>query len=79
MGNEKTHFAAVLLGAILLIAICLRLYGIDFGRPYNYHPDETKLVTQAGRLLATKFMDKDDAPSKQKGNITYEFRLKDKN
>ncbi|MBN1466494.1 glycosyltransferase family 39 protein [candidate division KSB1 bacterium] len=59
MRAAKKHLTVVLLMAILLIAVYLRLYGIDFGRPCNYHPDETKLVTQAGRLLATKFMDKD--------------------
>ncbi|MBN1559551.1 glycosyltransferase family 39 protein [candidate division KSB1 bacterium] len=59
MLTEKVKLSHVWLLAILLIAICLRFYGIDFGRPYNYHPDETKLVTQAGRLLETKFMDRD--------------------
>lgn len=43
---------------ILIFAIQLRFYGLDFGRPFTYHPDETKLISQAGRLLDTKFMDK---------------------
>ncbi len=37
----------------------LRFYGIDFGKPFFYHPDEIKLVAQAARLLEARFMDKD--------------------
>lgn len=53
------HSAVAWLWIIFLLALLLRFYGIDFGKPYNYHPDETKLVAQAGRLLATRFMEKD--------------------
>ena len=44
---------------ILVIAAFLRLFGIDFGQPYLYHPDEIKLTAQAGRMLSTKFMQKE--------------------
>lgn len=47
------------LAVILIIAALLRFYEIDFGKPNLYHPDEIKLTAQAGRLLATKFMDKE--------------------
>ncbi|MBC7185666.1 MAG: glycosyltransferase family 39 protein [Calditrichaeota bacterium] len=40
-----------LLMAILVVALGLRLLGIQFGKPFRYHPDEIKLVVQAGRLL----------------------------
>lgn len=40
-----------LLMAILVLALGLRLLGIQFGKPFRYHPDEIKLVVQAGRLL----------------------------
>ncbi len=52
--NESSRFWLL---AILLLAAALRVYQIDFGAPYFYHPDEIKLVAQAGRLLETKFMD----------------------
>ncbi|MBN1481257.1 phospholipid carrier-dependent glycosyltransferase [candidate division KSB1 bacterium] len=57
--ENRNHQAVAWLWIIFSIALLLRFYGIDFGKPYNYHPDETKLVTQAGRLLASRFMDKD--------------------
>lgn len=56
--NHKNSTTLLLIGVLLLAAI-LRLYQLDFGRPFLYHPDEIKLVTQAGRLLETRFMDKD--------------------
>ncbi len=40
-----------LLLAILVLALAVRLIGIQFGKPFRYHPDEIKLVVQAGRLL----------------------------
>ena len=49
----------IFLFLILIVAAVLRFYGIRFGEPFKYHPDELKLVTQAGYLLSTKFMDKD--------------------
>ncbi len=59
MSLTKSNTRLFLLLSILFLAFFLRFYGLNFGEPYNYHPDETKLVTQAGRLLATKFIDKD--------------------
>lgn len=44
---------------ILLLAALLRLYGIDFGNPHTYHPDEMKLIAQAGHLLQSHFFDKE--------------------
>ncbi len=45
------------LAALLAVAFFVRLYQIQFGKPFLYHPDEIKLVAQAGRLLSTYFMD----------------------
>jgi 4-amino-4-deoxy-L-arabinose transferase-like glycosyltransferase len=59
MLNDKKQNVWMWLALIIVVATFLRFYGIDFGNPYIYHPDETKLVSQAGRLLDTKFMDKD--------------------
>jgi hypothetical protein len=47
------------LTGIGIVGAILRVYGIDFGRPFFYHPDEIKLVAQAARLLEARFMDKD--------------------
>jgi len=59
MANAKTDNSWLWLLLILILAAQLRFYGLDFGKPFTFHPDETKLVSQAGRLLDTKFMDKD--------------------
>lgn len=45
------------LALLLVAAACLRLYHIRFGEPFLYHPDEIKLVAQAGRLLSSHFTD----------------------
>lgn len=39
--------------AILALALALRLYGIDFGLPYLYHPDEPNKVATAQNILKT--------------------------
>ncbi|MDZ7725235.1 MAG: hypothetical protein U5R06_21065 [candidate division KSB1 bacterium] len=57
--NLKRKKTTPMLLVILLVAAFLRLYGINFGKPFLYHPDEIKLTAQAGRMLSTKFMDKD--------------------
>ena len=44
----------ILLAGILIAAIGLRLWGISFGRPYRYHPDESQHVVVAARMLAEK-------------------------
>ncbi len=47
------------IGVLLILAAGLRIYQIQFGKPFLYHPDEIKLIAQAGRLLASKFVDVD--------------------
>lgn len=36
---------------IILTGFVLRVIGLQFGKPFRYHPDELKLVFQAGNLL----------------------------
>ncbi|MCZ6594628.1 MAG: glycosyltransferase family 39 protein [Bacteroidetes bacterium] len=57
--REKPKPAAVIMFVMLLLALAVRLYGIDFGKPYLYHVDEWKLVNQAGHLLDVKHLNKD--------------------
>jgi hypothetical protein len=42
--------AALLLGGIFVAALLLRLWGIGFGLPYEYHPDEDQYVRQAATM-----------------------------
>ncbi|MBN1877013.1 MAG: glycosyltransferase family 39 protein [Anaerolineae bacterium] len=39
-----------ILGVILLLALALRLWGIGFGLPYEYHVDEVQYVRQAASM-----------------------------
>ena len=48
----RQHWAAGLL-AIVALATGLRLWGIGFGLPYTYHPDEPLIVERALRFFAT--------------------------
>lgn len=57
--REKPKPAAVIMFFMLLLALVVRLYGVDFGKPYLYHVDEWKLVNQAGHLLDVKHLNKD--------------------
>ena len=43
--NIKLSFSSpnLILLVFLAIGTCLRLYGITFGKPFLYHPDEIKL------------------------------------
>ena len=43
----------VLVG-ILAVALGLRLWGISFGLPYRYHPDEPQHVVEAAQMLAER-------------------------
>lgn len=51
--KRNSNTAALLL--ILLLALVLRLWGIDFGLPYQYHQDEGHEVYRALRLGAGDF------------------------
>ena len=36
---------------ILAVGFVLRALGVEFGKPFRYHPDELKMIYQAGNLL----------------------------
>jgi len=40
-----------LISSIVALGLTLRLIGLQFGKPFRYHPDELKLVFQTGNLL----------------------------
>lgn len=42
---QLSHILALM--AILTLATALRLWGLDFGLPYTYHPDEPGTVNLA--------------------------------
>ena len=45
--------AAILLMGIVLVGALVRFTGIDWGRPFVYHPDEATIVKTAMRMVAT--------------------------
>ena len=51
--NNLDRKAKWLLVGIILLAILLRAWGIDFGLPYIYHPDESVGVTIAQNMIKT--------------------------
>src|SRR5438045_8194278 len=48
--RAHTHAMTVRLGCVLAFALALRLWGISFGLPYTFHPDELRDVGEALRL-----------------------------
>ena len=48
---RRAHLPLIALGTLIVVALGLRLVGIDFGRPYVYHPDEW-VVAKPGMLMA---------------------------
>jgi 4-amino-4-deoxy-L-arabinose transferase-like glycosyltransferase len=51
LGRRKAFsFEWLALAAILLAALALRLWGIGFGLPYEYHPDEEQYVRQSASM-----------------------------
>lgn len=59
--GESTYLKSVVLSwsgicllGILAAAFFFRIYGINFGLPYIYHPDEHSIVDRALRMLRTR-------------------------
>lgn len=53
MKTDKTSnskWFSILLGSIVLFSFALRLWGINFGLPYEYHVDEVQYVRQAASM-----------------------------
>jgi len=51
MSRLRTRWPIISLALILFLAVGLRLYGVDFGLPYSYHPDEWNHI----RIVADMF------------------------
>lgn len=51
VGSERAP--TILLGAIILLALILRFWGLRFGLPYLEHPDEWAVAEDAIRILQT--------------------------
>jgi hypothetical protein len=60
---NKMPLAWVVLGIIFILALFLRLWGIDFGLPYLYHFDERFYVSTALRLGAGELHNHPYAPT----------------
>ncbi|MGH2536595.1 MAG: ArnT family glycosyltransferase [Candidatus Promineifilaceae bacterium] len=52
-GGRRPRGAHLALAAVLLIALGLRLWGLGFGLPNLYHPDEDALVMPAIQMIKT--------------------------
>jgi 4-amino-4-deoxy-L-arabinose transferase-like glycosyltransferase len=50
---KPIHKEICILAIILTIALAVRLWGIDFGLPYLYHPDEPNKILIAQRMFKT--------------------------
>jgi 4-amino-4-deoxy-L-arabinose transferase-like glycosyltransferase len=52
---EKVRFSPehLLLAAIGLVALLLRVYGIEFGLPLHYHIDETRVMSRVMKMVTT--------------------------
>lgn len=53
--NNKTVWTILVF--IFLLGLALRLWGIEFGLPYPYHPDERGHVVEAARMAAAKTLE----------------------
>jgi len=51
MSRLRTNWLIISLVLILLLAVGLRLYGVNFGLPYVYHPDEWNHIDIVGDML----------------------------
>lgn len=47
------HYPLLLLLGCVILAVGLRSWGLNFGLPYVYHPDEAMVVTKAQTMLKT--------------------------
>ncbi len=43
----------IVLSLIALVALLLRIYGIDFGLPLHYHIDETRVMSRVVKMVST--------------------------
>lgn len=52
-GHKAKHASLALLGAILLLALAIRVWGIAYDLPYVYHPDEPAMIQRSLHMLKT--------------------------
>jgi 4-amino-4-deoxy-L-arabinose transferase-like glycosyltransferase len=52
--HVRSHFTEfIILGIIVLIGAAVRVWGLNFGLPYAYHPDESRFVMSGVQMLQT--------------------------
>ena len=52
--KSVSRYSRIILISILVIGFLIRLYGINWGLPYLYDPDEPIFVQLAGNILADR-------------------------
>jgi len=60
-----------ILVSIILLALVLRVWGINFGLPYIYHPDEPRYVISAQLLFKTQNLDPQSLPDISSSSFVY--------
>lgn len=60
-----------ILVSIILLAFVLRVWGINFGLPYTYHPDEPRYVISAQLLFKTQNLDPHSLPDISSSSFVY--------
>jgi 4-amino-4-deoxy-L-arabinose transferase-like glycosyltransferase len=50
---KQARVSLILIGIILLLGLAVRVWGIDFGLPYLYHPDEPNKIVMAQTMFKT--------------------------
>ena len=56
-GKSAARAAGFAFAAIFVLAVLVRVYGIDFGLPFSYEPDEHVFMNIAGRIAADGDLD----------------------
>lgn len=60
-----------MLVSIIFLALVLRVWGINFGLPYIYHPDEPRYVISAQLLFKTQNLDPRSLPDISSSSFVY--------
>lgn len=71
MSLLKKPVNSLLLLAILILTFAVRLWGINFGLPYLYHPDEPRYVESAQILFKTHSLDPASLPDIASSSFVY--------
>lgn len=68
---RASQFERTAVIGILLLALALRAWGIDFGLPYIYHPDESRYVISAQVLFKTLDLNPHTLPNISSSSFVY--------